>query len=304
MEKAEVSVIVPVYNVADYLDRCIDSLICQTLPDIEIVLVDDCSTDLSGGICDSWQRKFDNIVVVHHSENKGVAGARNTGLQHASGKYIGWVDGDDWVDPTYFEDLFIALKTHKADMAVNMYGVSSARVGTCEFRGRECVRGQLLGQLSCSLWRSLSRRSLFANLLFKDYAVGEDADVLLRVRYKCEKIVSFQKEGYHYEHRIDSATNSFSLKKYESWLCSIKNRRLYVLSRTPSFRKYVNYSDMYEMTMIIRNTYEQRNVPPVQSMRRKLKCKILECIIHTSWFCLRGVQIREVLAACKVIVAK
>ena len=97
-----VSIIVPVYNVKDYLDRCIDSLINQTYPDLEIILIDDGSTDGSGELCDIWEALDKRIKVIHQS-NEGVSSARNCGLLQASGEWITFVDPDDWIESNTFE---------------------------------------------------------------------------------------------------------------------------------------------------------------------------------------------------------
>ena len=100
-----VSVIVPVFNVEKYLDKCIESLIKQKLKDIEIILVDDGSTDLSGKICDEWKTRDSRIQVIH-KKNGGLSDARNVGVELAKGKYIGFVDSDDYVSDDMFQILY------------------------------------------------------------------------------------------------------------------------------------------------------------------------------------------------------
>ena len=102
-----VSVIVPVYNTAAYLSRCIESLVNQTYSDLQIILIDDGSTDNSGAIADEWQAK-DSRIEVYHQLNQGQSAARNVGLQHAKGKYITFVDSDDYIDSNYFSTMLQA----------------------------------------------------------------------------------------------------------------------------------------------------------------------------------------------------
>ena len=104
-DSAKVSVTVPVYNTAKYLDRCLSSLIEQTLQDIEIVLVDDGSTDGSDSICDSWAER-DNRIKVIHQRNGGLWKARQTGLENATGEFIIVCDSDDWVDTSAYEKAY------------------------------------------------------------------------------------------------------------------------------------------------------------------------------------------------------
>ena len=102
-----ISVIVPVYNTASYLSRCIESLVNQTYSDLQIILIDDGSTDESGAIADEWQTK-DPRIEVYHQLNQGQSAARNVGLQHARGEYIAFVDSDDYIDSNYFSTMLQA----------------------------------------------------------------------------------------------------------------------------------------------------------------------------------------------------
>ena len=97
----KISVIVPVYNTEKYLHRCVDSILAQTFTDFELLLVNDGSPDKSGEICDEYAQK-DTRVRVFHKENGGVSSARNLGLENAQGKWITYVDGDDWIEPTMY----------------------------------------------------------------------------------------------------------------------------------------------------------------------------------------------------------
>lgn len=112
-----ISVIVPVYNVKDYLDQCIQSIVSQTYSQFECILVDDGSNDGSGEICDSWQQKDSRIIVVHQ-ENQGVSAARNKGLQNAKGDYVTFIDSDDWVDADYLQSLIKPFQQDSPDLVV------------------------------------------------------------------------------------------------------------------------------------------------------------------------------------------
>lgn len=113
----EVSVVVPVYNISDYVDQCIESLVNQTLQSLEILVVDDGTPDDSGQKADLWAEKYPGRVKVIHKPNGGCASARNAGVSQAKGMYIGFVDGDDWSDPQMYEDLFRAAVLKNADIA-------------------------------------------------------------------------------------------------------------------------------------------------------------------------------------------
>lgn len=111
----KVSVVVPIYNVEKYLSRCVESLIHQTLEDMEIILVDDCSTDGSSSLCDEYAAKCNRIKVIHKTINEGLSEARNTGIRYASGEYIAFVDGDDYVELNTYEVCYQNAKVQNAD---------------------------------------------------------------------------------------------------------------------------------------------------------------------------------------------
>lgn len=113
----ELSIIVPVYKVEKYLPRCIDSILAQTFGDFELILIDDGSPDGCGRICDEYAKKDKRIVVIHQ-KNMGVSAARNAGLDIARGRYIGFVDSDDWIEPQMYEVMMDAIRENGADMAV------------------------------------------------------------------------------------------------------------------------------------------------------------------------------------------
>ena len=109
-----VSIIVPVYNTDKYLYQCVKSLLNQTYADIEIILVDDGSKDDSGRICNEFAKKYQRIKVIH-KENAGLGYARNSGLKLATGKYVTFIDSDDWADPDLIQKLIMGLKESEAD---------------------------------------------------------------------------------------------------------------------------------------------------------------------------------------------
>lgn len=120
METPKISIIVPVYNVEKYLPRCIKSLLDQTYKNTEIILVDDGSPDNSGKICDEYSEKYKNIKTFH-KENQGLGMARNTGLEHATGKYVTFVDSDDWLDTDLLSKLYEYLVKYKVEAVIGSY---------------------------------------------------------------------------------------------------------------------------------------------------------------------------------------
>ena len=118
MTKPKVSIVVPVYNTEKYLQRCLDSIVKQTLQEIEIILVDDGSKEACALLCDQWAQTDPHIRVIH-KENGGLGFARNTGMEAAEGAYIGFVDSDDYIEPTMYENLYTAAVKNDADLAIS-----------------------------------------------------------------------------------------------------------------------------------------------------------------------------------------
>ena len=114
-KKGVISVIVPIYGVERYLEECIESILSQTYPALEVILVDDGSPDRCGEICDRYAQRDDRIIVIHQ-KNAGAAAARNAALRIASGEYIGFVDGDDYLEPDAYEKMLEAMLAHRADI--------------------------------------------------------------------------------------------------------------------------------------------------------------------------------------------
>ena len=102
MENFKISVIVPVYNTSKYLEKCLDSLINQTYKELEIIIVEDCSTDNSKSLLEKY-KKFENVTIIYNDRNMGLSYSRNVGLAHAGGNYIGYIDSDDYVQSDYYE---------------------------------------------------------------------------------------------------------------------------------------------------------------------------------------------------------
>ena len=176
-----VSIIVPVYNVEKYIERCVNSLLNQTYKNYEIILVDDGAIDQSGIICDRLQRKYSCIRTIHQN-NLGVSAARNTGIRNARGEYIAFVDGDDFVDKKYIDILLKSLNKYKADIACCRHLRTSKEY--CEreeyldkeivFSGENILK-EFLKEDMVSCCGKLYRRKIFKDLRFPvGRCFGED----------------------------------------------------------------------------------------------------------------------------------
>lgn len=210
-----ISIIVPVYRVEKYLSRCIDSIIAQTYKTLEIILVDDGSPDGCPEICDSYAER-DNRVYVIHKKNGGLSDARNAGIEAAHGKYLGFVDSDDYIHPKMYQRLWEKLKKEDADAAMcdieKVYDMSPvfheiAEDETEIFNGIQAVKNILDKQLhvisviSCG---KLYKAELFEKVRFPFGKLHEDEFTTYRLYYKCSKVVLLHGKYYYYFQRQDS----------------------------------------------------------------------------------------------------
>lgn len=163
-----ISVIVPVYNVELYLRKCIDSILAQTYRDLEILVVDDGSTDGSGKICDEYKK--DERVRVFHTENRGLSATRNLGLDKATGEWIGFVDSDDWIEPDMYEVLFRKAEETEADV-VECGCHADYTTTSYEHRaiqrtvsGIDAVKALIRSEIRTQVWNKIWRRHLFTDI--------------------------------------------------------------------------------------------------------------------------------------------
>jgi len=210
----KITVIVPVYNIIDCLERCVTSIINQTYKDLEIILVDDGSTDGTAALCDVLETK-DVRVRVFHKENGGSSSARNLGLSHATGDYIGFVDSDDYIEPDMYELLADAVKRHGAKMAqisrdeVNEDG--SKRPDVCippkeeiNISASDMLKELLMHRGDCSFCTRICARELFENREFPNGELNEDFKLLTDMLTDIDKFPIIPKQCYHVYYRMNS----------------------------------------------------------------------------------------------------
>lgn len=216
--KELISIIVPVYNVEKYLDKCIQSLINQTYKNIEIILIDDGSTDSSGKICDEWAKK-DKRIVIKHTKNSGVSMARNIGIKLAKGIYIGFVDADDYIANDMYEFLLKNMKEHNSDISIcSSYDVYED--GKIIHNKIENINIELdnidaliyifkAGYYGTGIWNKLFKKELLQDNSFDiELSNGEELSVLFNAIKQAKKIYYSSVPKYYYYQRVGSATHN------------------------------------------------------------------------------------------------
>ncbi len=217
-----ITVVVPVYNVFPFLETCILSLCHQSYQKLEILLIDDGSTDGSGALCDDYARKDDRIRVIHQ-ENRGLGAARNEGIRRANGVYIAFVDSDDWVSPTMIQELYQALKEQGAQLAVcDAYVISEQ--GRVQKKMQNSLPVGMAIQLTSLprlllqphvAWNKLYQKDLFddPDIQYPARAWYEDFRVTTKLYTKTERIVFVDRPLYYYRLREGSIQNNGNLMR-------------------------------------------------------------------------------------------
>lgn len=232
----KVSIIVPVYNTENYLVRCLDSLVNQSLKEIEIILINDCSQDHSLDILQRYKQKYaEKIVIINLNENKGPGGARNEGINVAKGEYLGFVDSDDDVCCTMFEELYNIALVENYDLV------------DCEFyyeafnQNMKTTSHTALGELNLDkkrelfihsgfIWSKIIKRNILIdkNIRFREKSAFEDIDFLRKVIFYCKKISASDKVLYNYRDNDNSISSRLTediqiYQKMEALISLVKN---------------------------------------------------------------------------------
>lgn len=247
-----ITFILPVYNAESTLKRCLDSILKQSYCNYEVIIVDDGSIDNSGKICDSYSLNDKRFRVVH-TENAGIASARQLGVSLATGEYVIHIDSDDWIESNMLSDMMNEISD--ADILISDYYYNT-KLGQTYVRQKDCTTSEELltaivkGEVFGSLWHKLLRRYLYQRIEFNaDLSFCEDQLLLFKIltTYKC-KVINLHKAYYHYEctdgsltHRIDRGHFENKIK-YEDYALQVLSplrfryvRDIFVLDRLRSY---------------------------------------------------------------------
>ena len=223
------SIIIPVYNVEPFLRKCLDSVINQTYENIEILIVDDGSTDQSGMICNDYS--VDSRVTVFHQANRGLSAARNTALNHAKGEYLFFVDSDDFVSPTFVSDAVTVLEKENSDIVIFNYTETGMRneekniYNQIEKLSAYEIKQRIISDdIGNYVWNKAYRRFLFLKLRFPEGEWFEDIAVMDQLFVQAKHISRLNKSLYFY--RIQN-TSYLHRRTFDPSRDYLKIRRLY-----------------------------------------------------------------------------
>ena len=262
----KITVIVPVYNVENYLEKCLDSLINQTYKNIEIIVINDGSTDNSGEICQEYAQK-DNRIVYIEKENGGLSDARNVGLDKMTGSYVTFIDSDDWIEQDYIETLYKKIVEYQADIAVGNYYSYNEDEETYYFHiygnsyyekvydnisiFENLYESQEMKSFALiSAWGKLYKAKLFDYLRFDKGKLGEDGYFNQKMYLSVNKVVYLNKGLYAYRQRSGSITNTWT-EKWMHALVDAMSERITLLANMgyPLEKHLAVYRQMLEVSL-------------------------------------------------------
>lgn len=251
-----ISVIIPVYKVEKYLDKCVQSVVDQTYRNLEIILVDDGSPDRCGEMCDAWAQKDSRIKVIHKT-NGGISDARNAGLDISTGEYIAFVDSDDYIHPNMLKNLFNLTQVYQADMVMCGYEVVSESgelispvlptlANECILDKNEAFRLTDHGEFVIA-WNKLYKKCLFLTVRFPYGKIAEDAFIMHELIYNASRICACSQPLYSYvqtPHSIMRSSNSIRNldrveARYERIRFLEKKRLHYLCDNTAKIAFYI-----------------------------------------------------------------
>lgn len=275
----KISVIVPIYNVEQYLRKCIDSIINQTYKNLEIILVDDGSTDASGEICNKYEQQDERIRVIH-KKNGGAADARNKGLEVMTGKFVSFVDSDDWIEYNFYENMIEQAIKYNADIVVSNYNyVSDNGDIICRYEKNDKVRynteeamNEMIhdGFIQAVIWNKLYLKSCIKDIRFKVGKICEDEFFTYKIIANAKEVVYNSKPLYFYRKREGSVMDKYKLNRLDG-VDAIYERLQFIKNKFPSLYKYEKLTlcntCIYNYQMILKN----HNIDPDNIGRNKLK---------------------------------
>lgn len=227
MKNPEISIIVPVYNIASFIGDCIESILSQNFRDFELILIDDGSNDDSLKICYEY-KELDPRIIILGGEHMGAGGARNAGLDKARGKYICFVDGDDILHPKTLETLYNVGQQHEADIVITDFKSiksdykTSGKTYINTLRLKEIAKKEVFKLLFdeikyMTIWGKLYRKSVVGTQRFSNFSLGEDVEFNSRVFPRAKRFFHIPSELYFYRERVNSAVSSkFDIKNLDN----------------------------------------------------------------------------------------
>lgn len=267
MEGVLVSIIIPVFNVRPYIAEAIESAVKQTYRNLEIIVIDDGSTDGSGGICDSFAIEDQRIRVIHQ-DNRGLSAARNVGLNLSTGNVITFLDADDVYHPQYVETMLSAMAREEVDLVICKYQVHRATekmsfndkvkatpvIEEGVYNRIQSLNSLADGSINPMVWNKLYKRELWNGIRFPEGRVHEDIDTTYRILDECQKIYVVSDPLYLRRIRAGSIISSTTRSNAEDCILALNHFEKFVRSNTPGTfgSEHLKHVRQYKLDWMIR----------------------------------------------------
>ncbi|MBE5740949.1 MAG: glycosyltransferase [Clostridiales bacterium] len=328
---SKISVIIPVYKVEKYLDKCVESVVNQTYKNLEIILVDDGSPDRCPQMCDEWAKKDERIKVVH-KQNGGLSSARNAGMEVATGEYIAFLDSDDFVDITMYQKLYDKMLEERSDICMcgithvyedgntqiiketNLTNLNKENVFKYLIVYNSYVEKNIFytDNIMGSVWRSLYKKELLDNLLFTNIYC-EDIIFMIDVFQRVNKISAVDENLYYYLQRQGSITkvcNESQIRKHIDFAKLMKEKiygyvdedaykaQLFHMYETPvSMCIYYKNKELFKRSVndkFLSSLNTKENYKARQNLDKNFKRKILNFLVHHKMYTMARILYRLV----------
>ncbi len=289
-DKMKISIIVPIYKVEKYIRQCVDSIISQTYKSLEIILVDDGSPDNCTSICDEYALKDSRIIVIHQ-DNKGLIEARKSGLRAATGEYVCFVDGDDWIEPDMYDNIRSAVEKYGPDCVITQFyysypdkeDKSNYHLYKEYYSRREMEKEVFPTMLFCepyysfgiypNCWTKVFKKEILEKHLYgvdSRIRMGEDIAFTFPCLMECQSIAFIDKPFYHYRINPESMTKSYDERLYDRIF--LPYEILKSSNTAISLAQQLPYYLLYLINFFLRNELNAKNA---DNSNRNLKLKAI-----------------------------
>lgn len=288
MSSPKISIVIPVYNTEKFIDTCLESCITQTLKDIEIIIVDDCGSDGAIAIAGNYAKKDSRIKIIHHEKNKGLGGARNTGINVAIGEYLWFLDSDDYIAENSCQILYDYAKEKDLEIiqfsSCNFKEINNTKIFSLNLLNNPWTKSKLLnpsdkksGLSGCpnvTAWSYIAKTSLIKNFEFREGVYHEDVDFTLKLFSKCKRFETISYTAYYYRINPDSITNTTLSERRLNDIISL----CYVLKDYVKQNKYKKGYFVYDSFIdFVRNskrtieTFDSRDLPEIKEFLQEFR---------------------------------
>lgn len=295
--RIKVSVLVAIYNIELFIGKCVRSILDQTYSNLEIILVDDCSTDKSGQICDQYALADNRVQVIHHRKNERLPGVRNTGLDHSTGDYVVFVDGDDWLAPDFVEYMLGLIVKTGADMAVSRNNFTTRDLRQIKedritvWSPEKATEEMLYPHITIGAWNKIYRRDFIEQneLRFRNLFTAEGYRFINEAAQRANKVAVGNRKVYYYRlNNVNSATTKPDIRQGTGSLYALDLIEKDLIIKTPSIinalneHRFLNYR--YTVQLIIETNGKKENYSIYKEYINRMRTEGYKVVLHAHPF--------------------